>query len=127
METAKNIIKALAVLVLQWSHAQPNVETHLSIALLVFGNYASMEPRSAERGNLPYTLKINLAKARFNGATLSRTWKQKHEPLALCHIWRFNGATLSRTWKPARKVETDARRVGRFNGATLSRTWKRPM
>ena len=37
---------------LQWSHAQLSVETRLLTGGLNFDVYASMEPRSAERGNL---------------------------------------------------------------------------
>ncbi len=60
---------------LQWSHAQPNVETrHLPL----WGGvppWASMEPRSAERGN-DRDRELTLARQQsFNGATLSRTWK----------------------------------------------------
>ncbi len=36
---------------------------------------ASMEPRSAERGNLIKNGKCQSCGGRFNGATLSRTWK----------------------------------------------------
>ncbi len=36
---------------LQWSHAQPNVETLDSPGLPGVDREASMEPRSAERGN----------------------------------------------------------------------------
>ena len=39
-------------------------------------NRASMEPRSAERGNTPHTLPAPHRQSCFNGATLSRTWKQ---------------------------------------------------
>ncbi len=37
---------------------------------------ASMEPRSAERGNSTYAARSNARPIRFNGATLSRTWKR---------------------------------------------------
>ncbi len=39
---------------------------------------ASMEPRSAERGNLELRCAARDHACRFNGATLSRTWKQDH-------------------------------------------------
>ncbi len=110
---------------LQWSHAQPNVETGWR--------------RSA----------CGLRTTRFNGATLSRTWKRRR--------LRFKTSTLcSLQWSHAQpNVETSGYRqiirpervlqwshaqpnvettgifsrvpkvfVG-FNGATLSRTWKR--
>ncbi len=86
--------------VLQWSHAQPNVETTRSMDTPV--NWHS-----------------------FNGATLSRTWKRRE-----C---TSNPRTARRLqWSHAQpNVETQALREGpgdglyRFNGATLSRTWKR--
>ncbi len=60
---------------------------------------ASMEPRSAERGNLKAMLLMCISIQRFNGATLSRTWKRPR-PASGCRCRRrFNGATLSRTWK----------------------------
>ncbi len=41
---------------LQWSHAQPNVETGTVTKVAIVVISASMEPRSAERGNsLPVT------------------------------------------------------------------------
>ena len=60
---------------LQWSHAQPSVETAPS-----------------HRGNL--------GAPGFNGATLSRAWKpRRRSRRARSAGWCFNGATLSRTWK----------------------------
>ncbi len=59
-----------------------------------------MEPRSAERGNFSTLPAGAPGSSRFNGATLSRTWKH---PVARRHLstyTSFNGATLSRTWKP---------------------------
>ncbi len=163
---------AIAVAPLQWSHAQPNVETtqrctacgnplgaSMEPRSAERGNKktntnrkerktASMEPRSAERGNRAVSAGGHPPDRRFNGATLSRTWKRARGFAVAVGATGFNGATLSRTWKrcitrnlPAilawlqwshaqPNVETlvpparGARDGERFNGATLSRTWK---
>ncbi len=60
---------------LQWSHAQPNVETQGCRRSASSAYRASMEPRSAERGNRDTNDSKALLRACFNGATLSRTWK----------------------------------------------------
>ncbi len=67
---------------LQWSHAQPNVETIFVAAPHERLTQASMEPRSAERGN-PALRRSLTSRIRFNGATLSRTWK--HFRKSNCH------------------------------------------
>ena len=94
---------ATAQPMLQWSHAQPNVETSNEGDIAVMRADASMEPRSAERGNLSHHFRLEISSNGFNGATLSRTWKHTHgiragrgRSFRAC----FNGATLSRTWKP---------------------------
>src|SRR6266540_4166129 len=84
---------------LQWSHAQSNVETpargdlrrrqgaSMEPRSVERGNdsrasgpgrdpTASMEPRSVERGNPPVGRGAGGGEFSFNGATLSRTWKQ---------------------------------------------------
>ena len=61
---------------LQWGHAQSNVETTRATRL-----------RTARRC--------------FNGATLSRTWKRRGVRAGHPRTSGFNGATLSRTWKLA--------------------------
>jgi len=63
--------------VLQWSHAQTNVETF-------------------KRPN-PFRGLV-----RFNGATLKRTWKPMEDALRQSDPASFNGATLKRTWKQYR-------------------------
>ncbi len=60
---------------LQWSHAQPNVETPIESVVVFQKLMASMEPRSAERGNRADLSETSLIRECFNGATLSRTWK----------------------------------------------------
>ncbi len=85
---------------LQWSHAQPNVETQKPGSLLRLQSRASMEPRSAERGNKALTRTRRLRLPSFNGATLSRTWKPSRRRRFRNACSSFNGATLSRTWKP---------------------------
>ncbi len=158
---------------LQWSHAQPNVETYLDNTLLAERETASMEPRSAERGNAVLRIGEGAEKSasmeprsaergnfksganacassrRFNGATLSRTWKRSCSAIS-------GGILASLQWSHAQpNVETGAGRQGArvcnsrasmeprsaergnkatrvsvvcarpcFNGATLSRTWK---
>ncbi len=65
-----------------------------------------MEPRSAERGNARAACQQDEIDARFNGATLSRTWKRERKVSILDNGRCFNGATLSRTWKPATKLQS---------------------
>ncbi len=60
---------------LQWSHAQPNVETRDHRRVETSIRCASMEPRSAERGNFILLSCPPSPAEGFNGATLSRTWK----------------------------------------------------
>ncbi len=139
-----------AIDTLQWSHAQPNVETETERSLEVVPDAedASMEPRSAERGNSGESWRAIARSTGFNGATLSRTWKRSRsavassvpaaasmeprsaergndvaESAASVSCWSFNGATLSRTWKH-RSMIANRFATRRFNGATLSRTWK---
>ncbi len=133
---------------LQWSHAQPNVET------LAGGTIARTTSLCFNGATLSRTWKLiiehqgNQWTPSFNGATLSRTWKRKSSVEHTCrrviasmeprsaergNTLRssrartlpscFNGATLSRTWKLDRDKDRGAAIV-RFNGATLSRTWK---
>ncbi len=85
---------------------------------------ASMEPRSVERGNTEQMARWHDCGQRFNGATLSRTWKPRR-------VHRLPDALKLLQWSHAQSnVETDgsasmrAPRVRCFNGATLSRTWK---
>ncbi len=90
---------------LQWSHAQPNVETRDRDDRDDRAAPASMEPRSAERGNASRARRSASKSLSFNGATLSRTWKPV-DPLEVeLHGPRFNGATLSRTWKHQRHCQ----------------------
>src|SRR5436853_33550 len=56
---------------LQWSHAQLSVETRARVFGRVKGAHASMEPRSAERGNPAAQAAMAARRRRFNGATLS--------------------------------------------------------
>ncbi len=86
-------------ILLQWSHAQPNVETDTTYEQPLRGNRASMEPRSAERGNHWRLAGSFYRLPGFNGATLSRTWKLVLKGGAYWQLRGFNGATLSRTWK----------------------------
>ncbi len=109
---------------LQWSHAQPNVETISNSHADEAGRPASMEPRSAERGNRRVDMDARGQERRFNGATLSRTWKRQMN--------RNSAATLAPASMEPRSAErgNSARKERRvrvdkgFNGATLSRTWK---
>ncbi len=86
---------------LQWSHAQPNVETRMHwtwgrAQRRLQWSHAQPNVETWHRSQTPIC-----GSRCFNGATLSRTWKQEEQsatnPLPHC----FNGATLSRTWKPA--------------------------
>ncbi len=70
---------------LQWSHAQPNVETNLLEIHGFIRPVASMEPRSAERGNRRSTSISAPWNACFNGATLSRTWKHRQITIQQYH------------------------------------------
>ncbi len=112
-------------LVLQWSHAQPNVETCRSRSGFAgLPAEASMEPRSAERGNKQESRRFQ----RWECASMEprsaergnpfgcsfhtirrlasmepRSAERGNKPFAIGfsrHLQRFNGATLSRTWKP---------------------------
>ena len=112
------------IILLQWSHAQPNVETRPRRSSFQSRGDASMEPRSAERGNAGSPGRAQSPSGGFNGATLSRTWKQLRELL--------KSATGSTASMEPRSAERGNRRIsiqrksfsGCFNGATLSRTWK---
>ncbi len=62
-------------------------------------------------------------RARFNGATTSRSWNARTNwALLRLRSRGFNGATTSRSWN-ATSSGTGARRSPRFNGATTSRSW----
>ncbi len=139
---------------LQWSHAQPNVETMPSPSRAirswrfngatlsrtwklppaprdaVFHFNASMEPRSAERGNLEKAvLPVVMAMASMEPRSAERgnkVYPSFLPPFAGC----FNGATLSRTWKPAaarrprrgRPASMEPRSAERGNAPTI-RVW----
>src|ERR1700749_4082993 len=60
---------------------------------------ASMEPRPHERGNATDLANHVITEGRFNGATSSRTWKQRPPTFDYFPKRCFNGATSSRTWK----------------------------
>ncbi len=86
---------------------------------------ASMEPRSVERGNTERTrneprltmrLQWSHAQSNVETADVSARSRSGRE--------RFNGATLSRTWKLAGLISSVSHSQRCFNGATLSRTWK---
>ncbi len=109
---------------LQWSHAQPSVETAMPPIGLERLRKASMEPRSAERGNgqvieerrcesdasmEPRSAERgNIATASENAAERQASMEPRsaergnsaacagHPQWCAC----FNGATLSRAWKP---------------------------
>jgi len=62
---------------LQWSHVLSNVETWRRDADARQSGNASMEPRPLERGNVIPSPSKNSLSVSFNGATSSRTWKQR--------------------------------------------------
>ncbi len=108
---------------LQWSHAQPNVETYgagPNIEILL----ASMEPRSAERGNTLRVYGVRSARAGFNGATLSRTWKPRGTGTAHAgYRYASMEPRSAERGNPCGASGAENCGLG-FNGATLSRTWK---
>ncbi len=84
---------------LQWGHAQPNVETARRDARPDAAIRASMGPRSAERGNGWLTENEDggtIASMGPRSAERGNGWTLKSAPPSSN---RFNGATLSRTWK----------------------------
>ncbi len=85
---------------LQWSHAQPNVETGTTLVEAARGYLASMEPRSAERGNEMWIsiLARNIALQWSHAQPNVETFKARKRSDKRANS--FNGATLSRTWKP---------------------------
>ena len=87
------------------------------------GAFASMGPRSHERGNGMCPRAQQLGAVRFNGAAFSRTRKPRRSPSSAGSWYRFNGAAFSRTRK--RWTSNRTLRVCRcFNGAAFSRTRK---
>ena len=89
---------------LQWSHVHSNVETESAAVIRGRAKYASMEPRSLERGNDDAD--------RSEGGNCLLQWSHVHSNVEtfsfstgrnlLSH--RFNGATFTRTWKPRQET-----------------------
>ncbi len=107
---------------LQWSHAQPNVETVENVHRFDSFQSASMEPRSAERGNVQPRI------SPFINPVLQWSHAQPNVETEFFPL-PFR-ADVGLQWSHAQpNVETNV--IGivvevfpSFNGATLSRTWK---
>ncbi len=108
---------------LQWSHAQPNVETRAAERRDDhFSDDASMEPRSAERGN------DAASASRLRAKMLQWSHAQPNVETIL-DVHRFNPfKRASMEPRSAERGNSDLSRLvcwhSSFNGATLSRTWK---
>src|SRR5581483_11944520 len=64
-------------------------------------------------------------RARFNGATTSRSWNAARGSAPSRTTASFNGATTSRSWNGGGGCLASAGQRG-FNGATTSRSWNDP-
>ncbi len=85
---------------LQWSHVQSNVERMILQFRTERGIWASMEPRSIERGEICGTGHCcPTTSTGFNGATFNRTWRGRQVDLERLSEQGFNGATFNRTWR----------------------------
>ncbi len=84
---------------LQWSHAQPNVETSARPLPLTCNTSASMEPRSAERGNkVNYVIRVKAKTASMEPRSAER---------GNCGIGGHAASTLALQWSHAQpNVET---------------------
>ncbi len=86
---------------------------------------ASMEPSSAEDGDVFARLVMLLSNCCFNGAVLSRGRRQLSIIAKRRGTGGFNGAVLSRGRRPGAAGNCDAELCPRFNGAVLSRGRRR--
>ncbi len=148
METNLNAPFKAYVEGLQWSHAQPNVETEgfrclidetssasmeprsaergnqIKIARLITREAASMEPRSAERGNAGGGLTFDVP----SWASMEPRSAERGNPGLGRKIKEQIGASMEpRSAERGNKTSevSIASETSGFNGATLSRTWKR--
>ncbi len=149
VETCKIILSVFFGTMLQWSHAQPNVETRSDCSLRRQMLKASMEPRSAERGNFETVRAqffLPIASMEPRSAERGNIHKEpKNYLLRISLQWSHAQPNVETTfarhfdviipaqlqWSHAQpnvetaRNESACNRGGRsFNGATLSRTWK---
>src|SRR5262245_34629916 len=108
---------------LQWSHAQPNVETRRKHDALRIRILASMEPRSAERGNIG---KFGSIGGELDASMEPRSVERGNPdlPNALARITAASTEPHSVERGKPKCAGRPYRRLSCFNGAALSRTGK---